>query len=106
MSKIAEETEWLQAHQRRSDLIGKSRDQGLSAEERAELERLQTSVEQAPIDLSALNKRYHENRARFPAEQLAAYAGQMVAWWPDGSRIFDADANYQALFRRLRDEVT
>jgi hypothetical protein len=50
-----------------------------------------------------LKKRFDENRRNIPADQLAAYAGQMVAWWPDGSRIFDADANYRALFRRLRD---
>jgi hypothetical protein len=56
-----------------------------------------------PVDPVELNRRFHENRNNFPAERLAAYAGQMVAWWPDGSRIFDADANYQALFRRLVD---
>ncbi len=56
-----------------------------------------------PADPVELNRRFHENRKNFPAERLAAYAGQLVAWWPDGSRIFDADANYQALFRRLDD---
>jgi hypothetical protein len=55
------------------------------------------------IDPHALSVRFYENRGKFPAEELAPYAGQMVAWWPDGSRIFDADANYQALFRRVRD---
>ncbi len=105
LSKIAEQAALLRAHQRRSDLIGKSRAQGLSAEERAELEQLQATVDQrpAPIDPIALHKRFHENRNRFPAEQLAAYAGQMAAWWPDGSRIFDADADHRDLFRRLRD---
>jgi hypothetical protein len=53
------------------------------------------------MDPIALNKLYHENRARFSDEELAAYAGQMIAWWPDGSRIFDADADYQALFKRV-----
>jgi hypothetical protein len=55
------------------------------------------------IDPVALKKRFHENRKHFPAEELAAHAGQMVAWWPDGSRIFDADDNFPALFRRLCD---
>jgi hypothetical protein len=27
------------------------------------------------------------NRAKFPAEDLAKYAGQWVAWSPDGTRI-------------------
>jgi hypothetical protein len=55
------------------------------------------------IDPTALKERFNENRKRFPAEELAAYEGKMVAWWPDGSRIFDADDNFPALFRRLRD---
>ena len=56
-----------------------------------------------PIDPTVLKERFHENRKRFPAEELAANAGKMVAWWPDGSRIFDADADHRDLFRRLRD---
>ncbi len=55
------------------------------------------------IDPTALKERFHENRKRFPAEELAAYAEKMVAWWPDGSRIFDADVDHRDLFRRLRD---
>jgi hypothetical protein len=55
------------------------------------------------VDPRTLNRRFHENRRNFPEEQLAPYVGKMVAWWPDGSRIFDADANYHALFQRLRD---
>jgi hypothetical protein len=50
----------------------------------------------------ALQKRFAENRKDFPAEQLAAYAGKWVAWWPDGSRVFDADVEPHALFQRLR----
>ncbi len=30
---------------------------------------------------------YSENRSRFPADELAPYAGQYVAWSPDGMRI-------------------
>jgi hypothetical protein len=55
------------------------------------------------MDPRELDKRYYENRRNFPAEQLAAYAGQWVAWWPDRSRIFDADASCPALRRRLLD---
>jgi hypothetical protein len=63
-----------------------------------------SEVTQAPeIDpWTALRMRFHENRDNFPAEQLGANAGPQVGWWPDGSRIFDADDNYQALFQRLR----
>jgi hypothetical protein len=57
----------------------------------------------AQLDHRALDKLFHENRNTFPAEQLAAYAGQMVAWWPDGSRVFDADASHRALYSRLND---
>lgn len=55
------------------------------------------------MDPRALNKLFHENHTKFTPEMLAPYAGQTLAWWPDGSRIFDADANEQALHRRLRD---
>jgi hypothetical protein len=103
LSKIAEVAAWLRAHQRRAELIRKRRDLGLTPEERAEFEQLQAAVDQwpAPFDPVVLNRRFHENRKNFPEEQLAAYAGQLVAWWPDGSRIFDADADYHALFRRV-----
>ena len=30
---------------------------------------------------------FDENRANFPPEQLLPYAGQHVAWSPDGTRI-------------------
>src|SRR4051794_16074532 len=61
------------------------------------------SVPVDPDDRIALKSRFRQNRDNFPAEQLAAYAGQMVAWWPDGSRIFDADVSHKALYQRLRD---
>lgn len=37
----------------------------------------------APPDLS----QYHENRAKFPPEELAKYAGLFIAFSPDGKRI-------------------
>ena len=44
-----------------------------------------------------------ENRDKFPRERLAAYAGQLVAWWPDGSHIFDADLSHRDPYQRLKD---
>ena len=32
-----------------------------------------------------------KNRAQFPAEELAKYAGKYVAWSPDGTRIVASD---------------
>ncbi len=37
------------------------------------------------------------NRARFPVEKLAAYAGQWIAWSPDGSRIVAHTADPEGL---------
>ena len=34
---------------------------------------------------------FAENRNNYPAEELEKYGGKLVAWWPDGSRIVDAD---------------
>jgi hypothetical protein len=61
------------------------------------------AAEMLQIDPRTLSQRFHENRRNFSEDQLAAYAGKLVAWWPDGSRIFDADASYKALFQRLSD---
>jgi hypothetical protein len=33
---------------------------------------------------------WYKNRPNFPLSELAKYAGQTVAWWPDGSFIFAA----------------
>ncbi len=34
---------------------------------------------------------FQKNRARFPAEKLAQYAGKFVAWSPDATIILAAD---------------
>jgi len=34
---------------------------------------------------------FQENRARFPAEKLAQFAGKYVAWSPDATSILAAD---------------
>jgi hypothetical protein len=45
---------------------------------------------------------FAKNRARFPPEELQKYLGKFVAWYPDGSRIFDADADHDALWERVK----
>jgi len=35
----------------------------------------------------AARRKFLANRAAFPAEKLAKYAGQWVAWSPDGTRV-------------------
>jgi hypothetical protein len=35
----------------------------------------------------ALRRQFLANRAAFPVEELAKFAGQWVAWSPDGTRI-------------------
>jgi hypothetical protein len=52
---------------------------------------------------TALRMRFWDNREKFPTEQLAAYGGHTVAWWPDGTRIIDADRDGVALAKRLLD---
>jgi len=44
----------------------------------------------------AENRNKPENVAK-----LAAYAGQMVAWYPDGSDIWGGDADMDVLWERL-----
>jgi len=41
------------------------------------------------------------NRARFPAAELASYAGRYVAWSPDGSRILASGEDQVKLDREL-----
>ena len=43
-----------------------------------------------PLDMPAYletRRKFLANRAAFPAQELARYAGQWVAWSPDGTRI-------------------
>jgi hypothetical protein len=51
---------------------------------------------------------YYENRCKFPVEELLKYNGHYVAWFPDGSGIFDSDLDPMALRERIKaagDEV-
>jgi hypothetical protein len=56
-----------------------------------------------PIDMSKYletRRKFLKNRASFPVEELAKYAGQWVAWSPDGSRVA-ANASDPALLDGL-----
>jgi hypothetical protein len=44
---------------------------------------------------------FAENRRKFPGEELLKYNRQYVAWYPDGSGIFDSDADPDLLWKRL-----
>jgi hypothetical protein len=44
-----------------------------------------------------LRRAFLANRAAFPVEELAKYAGQWVAWSPDGSRIAASAADPEFL---------
>ena len=44
-----------------------------------------------------MRRKFLANRAAFPAEELAKYAGQWVAWRPDGSRIAASAAQPEML---------
>src|SRR4051812_32910476 len=46
---------------------------------------------------------FGENRNRFPPEELFSYAGQHVAWSPDGTRIVASAEHRATLCRRLAD---
>jgi hypothetical protein len=51
---------------------------------------------------------FWENRGKFPAEELRKYNGLHVAWFPDGSGIYDSDPDPNALVDRIKasgDEV-
>jgi hypothetical protein len=56
LGRLAEEEAWRQVHRRRGELIRKARDGALTAEEGAELDRLQAAVDQrlAPVDAQLL----------------------------------------------------
>jgi hypothetical protein len=40
---------------------------------------------------------FWNNRSQFPPEELEQYAGQYVAWNPDGTRIIASDADERRL---------
>jgi hypothetical protein len=50
-----------------------------------------------PPDLS----HYDENRARFPLDELVKYAGQYVAFSPDGKRIVASGETEEEVDRKL-----
>ncbi len=53
-----------------------------------------------PIDM----KVFLENRAAFPLDELARYAGQWVAWSPDGQRIVASSAESEdAVWDRVQE---
>jgi hypothetical protein len=56
LGRLAEEERWRQVNRRRGDLIRKSRDLGLTAEESKELDRLQAAIDQRldPVDRQLL----------------------------------------------------
>jgi hypothetical protein len=45
---------------------------------------------------------FAENRAKHLEEVFAKYYRQFVAWFPDGSGIFDADPDEDALRERVK----
>ena len=70
LDKIAEVEAWLQLNQRRAELIGKSRNPGLTKEECEELDRLQAAVDQrlGPVDKQLLTtaEQFRELAERLP----------------------------------------
>lgn len=47
-------------------------------------------------------QQYLKNRLQFPVEALARYAGQWVAWSPDGARIVVSSFNPDELDNLIR----
>ena len=47
-------------------------------------------------------EQFVKNRNRFPADELDMYAGQHVAWSPDGTRIIAADLDPQKVFAAVK----
>src|SRR5947208_76751 len=44
---------------------------------------------------------FWENRGKFPHEELMKYNRKYVAWFPDGSGIYDSDVDPNALRERI-----
>lgn len=58
-----------------------------------------------PIDMPSYletRRKFLANRAAFPVEELAKYAGLWVAWSPDGSRVAANAADPELLDDLLR----
>jgi hypothetical protein len=47
-------------------------------------------------------RRFNENRGRFPPQELARYAGQYVAWRPDGTSIIASSAEERDIDQAVR----
>lgn len=45
---------------------------------------------------------YSQNRSRVPPEQMRPYAGQHVAWSPDGTRILAHGADLDEVIAKLK----
>jgi hypothetical protein len=45
---------------------------------------------------------FQTNRRNFPSEELAKYAGQYIAWSPDGTRILACDKDELRLASSVR----
>jgi hypothetical protein len=44
---------------------------------------------------------FHQNRNKFPPEELLQYSGQYVAWSPDGTRIITSAATEEEMEAKL-----
>jgi hypothetical protein len=47
-------------------------------------------------------QRFLTNRSRFPLEELARYAGQYIAWSPDGTNVLASDADPARVIDRVK----
>ena len=70
LNRIADEEAWQESNRRRAELMGKSRDLGLTTEESNELDRLQAAVDRrlAPLDrrLLAVAEEFRQLAERLP----------------------------------------